>query len=109
MAKQITFEYKDRPYTLEFTRNSVRTMEANGFVISEIKNKPVSLLPDFFAGAFIAHHRHLKRSLIDEIFDEMSDKDALIETLSDMYNETLITLMGGDDEEKSGNISWKTT
>lgn len=109
MAKQITFEYEGKTYTLEFTRNSVRTMEGNGFKISEIKDKPVSLLPEFFAGAFIAHHKYAKRSTIDEIFDNIGDKDNLIQTLSDMYNETLVSLMGGDEEEQSGNISWKTT
>lgn len=107
MAKKITFEYENRTYTLEFTRNSVRTMESNGFKISDIKDKPVSLLPDFFAGAFIANHKFVKRNLIDKIFDEMSDKDGLITALSDMYNETLVSLMGGEDEA-SGNISWKT-
>lgn len=107
MAKQITFEYENRNYTLEFTRNSVRTMENNGFKISEIKDKPITLLPEFFAGAFIAHHKYVKRNLIDKMFDDMSDKDGLIATLSDMYNETLISLMGGEDEEKAGNISWK--
>lgn len=108
MAKQITFEYKDKTYTLEFTRNSVKTMENNGFNIVDIKTKPITLLPEFFAGAFIAHHKFVKRNVVDEIFDNMTDKDALIETLSDMYNDTLITLMGGE-EENSGNISWKAT
>ncbi len=107
MAKQIAFEYENRSYTLEFTRNSVRTMENNGFRISDIKDKPVSLLPEFFAGAFIAHHKYVKRTLIDKMFEDMSNKDELIQTLSEMYNETLISLMGGEDEETSGNISWK--
>lgn len=109
MAKQITFEYENRNYTLEFTRNSVRTMENNGFKISDIKDKPISLLPEFFAGAFIAHHKFVKRTLIDEMFENMANKDDLIQNLSEMYNETLISLMGGEDEEASGNISWKTT
>lgn len=108
MAKQITFEYENRNYTLEFTRNSVRTMENNGFKISDIKDKPISLLPEFFAGAFIAHHKFVKRTLIDEMFENMANKDDLIQNLSEMYNETLISLMGGEDEEASGNISWKT-
>lgn len=107
MAKQITFEYEGKPYVLEFTRNSVKTMETNGFKIADVKYKPVSMLPEFFAGAFIAHHKYVKRALIDKMFDGMRDKEKLIEALSDMYNETLITLMGGEDEGTSGNISWK--
>ncbi|MGN0535740.1 MAG: DUF5055 domain-containing protein [Eubacterium sp.] len=106
MAKQITFEYEGKNYVLEFTRKSVKTMEQGGFNLSEVKNKPVSLLPELFAGAFLAHHRFADKKVINEIYDQMTNKDELIEILIDMYNDTLVTVMGGT-EETEGNISWK--
>ena len=106
MAKQITFEYEGKNYVLEFTRKSVKTMEQGGFNLSEVKNKPVSLLPELFAGAFLAHHRFSDKKVINEIYDQMTNKDELIEILIDMYNDTLVTVMGGT-EETEGNISWK--
>ena len=32
MAKQLNFTYKDKEYTLEFTRRTVSEMEKKGFV-----------------------------------------------------------------------------
>ena len=107
MAKRIELEGLDKKvYTLEFTRKSVKQLEARGFRNSELRDKPATLIPDFFAGAFIAHHPYVKRSVVDEIFDNLERKDEMIEALGDMYNDTLTSLIG-DDEEKQGNIAWK--
>ncbi len=106
MAKTIEIEYEGKTYTLEFTRNSVKQLENRGFKISELRDKPANLIPEFFAGAFIANHRFVKREIVDKIFDNLKNKDGLIEVLGDMYNDTLTSLIG-DDEEKEGNIAWK--
>ena len=58
MAKQLTFTYNGKDYVLEYTRNTVRQMENNGFVTNDIDIKPMTVLPALFAGAFLAHHRH---------------------------------------------------
>jgi hypothetical protein len=50
MAKQITFEFEGKNYTLEFTRKSIETMERQGFVIGDIVDKPMLTLPALFAG-----------------------------------------------------------
>lgn len=106
MAKTIKIEYNDKTYTLEFTRNSIKQMEAKGFRISDLRDMPVTTIPEFFAGAFIANHRWAKRELIDEIFEGLEKKDDLIGALGEMYSDTLTSLIG-DEEEKSGNIAWK--
>lgn len=105
MAKTIEIEYDGKTYTLEFTRRSVQQLEKTGFKIMELRDKPASLIPDFFAGAFIAHHKHVKREIVDKIFDGLKNKEGLIEALSEMYNDTLTSLLGDDDEQ--GNIGWK--
>lgn len=105
MAKTIALNYEGKDYTLEFTRKSIEAMEKRGFRITEIDSKPMTMLPEFFAGAFIAHHKFTKREVIDKIFSLMKNKDKLIETLAQMYNEPLITLM--DDEEEEGKIGWE--
>jgi hypothetical protein len=68
MAKQIRFEYDGKEYTLEFTRKSIETMERQGFVASDMVDKPMTTLPALFAGAFLAHHRYIKKELVDEIY-----------------------------------------
>lgn len=105
MAKQITFSYNGKDYTLEFTRASVRQMESTGFVADDLEHKPMIVLPALFAGAFIAHHKFEKRNVIDEIYEKMTDKQLLIDKLGEMYTETVHTLFEEpcDDE---GKVRW---
>lgn len=107
MAKQLNFEYKGKEYTLEYTRESVKQMEREGFVASDIVNKPLIMLPRLFAGAFKAHHKFdVKQKQIDEMFDLFKNKNALIEKLAEMYAEPMETLM--DDTADEGNaIAWE--
>lgn len=104
MSKQIAFEYDGKEYTLEYTRNTVRQMERRGFVADDIASKPMTVLPDLFAGAFLANHSQIKRAKIDEIYACMGDKQKLIGALTDMYNATIETLL--DEPEEGKNVSW---
>lgn len=105
MSKQLAFSHNGVDYTLEFTRASVKTMESRGFILSEVSEKPISLLPELFAGAFIAHHRFAKREIIDEIFSKMTGKVELVSKLVEMYQETSASLLE-EPEESSGNLNW---
>lgn len=105
MAKQIKFVFKDKEYTLEYTRKSVETMEKRGFKLSDISDKPMSVLPDLFAGAFLAHHKFEKREVIDEIFTGLRNRDELFSTLVDMYNEPIVALMSEPNDDE-GNVNW---
>ena len=105
MNKQLKFTYQDKEYCLEFTRKSVETMERNGFVASDIMDKPMTVLPALFRGAFLANHRFVKTEVVDEIFSKMTNKSELIGKLSDMYNEPILTLVG-EPEESEGNVEW---
>lgn len=108
MAKQIRFTYDDVDYTLEFTRKSVERMENTGFVISEVFEKPMTLLPALFAGAFLAHHRYVKRDVIDKIYDSLPDKQDLIGKLAEMYNEPIAALLD-EPEVEEGNVEWEAS
>ena len=103
MAKQITLEYNGKQYILEFTRATIRQMEAEGFVADDIERKPMTIIPDLFRGAFLAHHRFEKRPVIDGIYARMKNKGELIEMLAEMYNEPLSSLL---DESDEGNVEW---
>ena len=105
MSKQLNFTYQDKDYCLEFTRRSVETMERQGFVASDIQDKPMTVLPALFAGAFLANHRFVKKDIIDEIFSKMTNKSELIGKLSEMYNEPIMALVD-EPEESEGNVDW---
>lgn len=98
--------YKGKNYELGFTRNSVVALERQGFNISEISDKPMTMLPMFFQGAFQAHNKGVKRDLMDEIYMSIRDKSGLIAALAELYSETLSTLTD-DPEEGAGNATWE--
>lgn len=110
MAKQLTINdpVSGVTYTLEFTRKTIELMEKNGFVAADMERRPMTLLPALFAGAFLAHHRFVKRDVIDAIYAKLNHKDELIGALVEMYNEPLMALLDEPEQENDeGNLSWK--
>lgn len=99
-------EYKGKNYELGFTRNTVVAMERNGFSVNEIGNKPMTMLPMLWQGAFAAYNKGVKRALMDEMYDSIRDKQGLIGALTELYAETINTLTDEPDEEK-GNATWE--
>ena len=100
---KINLTYNKKDYILEYNRQSVKTMESQGFVLEDLTAKPMTMIPLLFQGAFIKNHRGIKRNLMDEIFEEIGDKTALMEALMEMYAETLTSLT---DDNGEGNATW---
>jgi hypothetical protein len=103
MAMTIEFDHNGKHYTLEYTCDSVKKMEQRGFVISDITEKPMTALPNLFAGAFIEHHKDTNRRVIDEIFNGITNRQELYNRLTEMYNNPVAKLL---DEPSEGNVSW---
>ena len=108
MAKQLTFTYDGKDYTLEFTRRTVAEMEKKGFIASDITGKPMTTLPALFAGAFLAHHRFVKEDIINDIYSKLTKKEDLIGKLAEMYNEPILALVE-EPEKAEGNLDWTAT
>ena len=102
---KITLTHNDKEYTLEYSRQSVKTMEQQGFVLDEISSKPMTMIPLMFQGAFIKNHKGIKRSLMDEIYKDIHNRSELMEALMEMYADTLSSLMD-DSTEDLGNVTW---
>jgi hypothetical protein len=110
MAKQLTITDSTSgvTYTLEYTRKTVEMMEKQGFIISDVLKKPMTLLPTLFAGAFLAHHRFVKPDVISNIYTRLTNKDELINRLVEMYNDPLVALLDEPEQgDSEGNLSWK--
>lgn len=103
---KIAIKYEKDTYELEFNRNSVRMMEGQGFNIDALTAQPVTMIPLLFYGAFAKNHTGIKRNLVDKIYDSLSNKQALIAALVEMYAETVNTLMEGSPETE-GNAVWE--
>ena len=101
---KIAITYDKKEYVLEYSRQSVKTMESQGFVLDELTSKPMTMIPMLFNGAFIKNHKGMKRALMDEIYEGLGDKTGLMEALMEMYADTLSTLT--DDKGGEGNATW---
>ena len=109
MAKKIQFQLEDgKEYRLEFTRRTATELQAKGFNLNELTDKPLLVLPELFAGAFLANHRYVKREKINSIFEKFTNKLELVGKLAEMFNEPLNTLLE-EPEEEMGNVKWTMT
>lgn len=112
MATKITVNYKKVDYVLEFSRNAVKQMEQQGFVLDQIGDKPMTMIPLLVYGAFQKHNKGIKRSLVDEIYEHITDKVAenesgFINALLEMYAETVTTLTDNSSVDEGNVASWK--
>lgn len=105
-AHQINFEYNGKKYCLEYTRETVKMMEAMEFSIDDFKDKPATRIEQLWMGAFLANHRKTSNTVIKDLYDKMKDKEALVTKLIELYNDTLSTLMPDKDEDSEGNVEW---
>lgn len=106
MTTKIKFQYKGKEYVLEYTRNSVKEMERRGFVVEDVLKKPMSLLPEMFAGAFIANHRFTRRKDIDEMYQKFDNKSELLDALAEMYSLVIDEFV--EELEKAHNgLAWE--
>jgi len=80
-------------------------MEKNGCIANDIDTKPMTVLPMLFEGAFLAHHRFVKKDVIQTIYSKMTHKEDLIGKLAEMYNEPIMALVAEPDKSE-GNVDW---
>ena len=81
-ANMIEFEYNGKAYCLEYTPDTIKRMEANGFKINEIGDMPATRLEQLWAGAFLAHHRKAVGDGIPEkLFKQMKRREELLKKL----------------------------
>ena len=115
MATTITIEYQKKKYLLEYSRQSVKQMEQQGFVLEQIGDKPMTMVPMLVYGAFIKHNKGIKRSLVDEIYEHVAnkvggdDEDGFIQALLEMYADTVNTLTGNVEVDEGNVAVWKVT
>lgn len=101
MAKQLYFKKDGKEYILEYSRKAAKQMEAVGFEVTKMMDKPVTMLPMLFSGAFLMHHPSVTEEQKDVWYKDLQNKEDLIASLTDMYSECVNTLF-----ETEGNLEW---
>ncbi len=108
--KQLVITHADKQYTLEFTKDTVRKTENMGFKVRELFDYPANNIPILFRGAFLANHKWLQVSVIDEMYEDLPNKDELINKLYEMYNEPIQALVGLEEDANKGKKSkWEAS
>lgn len=106
MAKKIEFTVGDIDYTLEFSRRTQTIMERNGFVVDQIGDKPQTMIPILFRGAFLMHHPKIKEETVNAIYNMLENKEELLTELMECYQDTLNTLFE-EPEDDSKKVQWR--
>ena len=106
-VNQINFDYNGKHYCLEYTPETIKQMEAVGFNLNDIDAKPATRIEQLWAGAFLANCRNVSNTVIKDLFSKMNDREKLLKTLTEMYNNTLEYLLPSEDD--SGNVDWTAT
>ena len=112
MATKITVSYNGNDYELEYSRNSVKQMEQQGFVLDKLSEQPMTMIPLLVYGAFVKNNKGVKRSLVDEIYEHITDKigdgeNGFIHALLEMYAETVNTLTDSEAVDEGNRAVWK--
>ncbi len=103
MATIKVYDADGKDYVLAYTLRTVKQMSDNGFNIEEAGANPISGIPKLFAGAFLANHRTISRAKIDEIWEQICDKEGFVTALVELYNAPVEKLFGepADDAKKA--------
>lgn len=115
MSTKITVTYKKQDYVLEFSRNTAKQIEDQGFVLDQLTDKPATMIPLLVYGAFLKNNRGIKRSLVEEIYENLIGKigndneEGFINTLGEMYAETVTSLMGDNPVDEGNAATWTVT
>ena len=111
MVKKIKFKYRGKAYILQFTRETVLAMEAQGFNACELLGKPLTLaqtkLPELFSASFQANHPATPEKLISEIYSQLTDKLDLLNVLVEMYAGTVGQILDRVEAVHGSGISWE--
>ena len=113
MSTKVTISYKNTDYILEYSRTTAAQIEDQGFILDQISEKPVKMIPLLVYGAFLKHNRGIKRNLVDEIYENLIGKagdeetQGFIATLAEMYAETVQTLTDSKNADEGNVAVWK--
>lgn len=102
--KTITVRDKqNNPYTLTFTAETVKALEAKGFSLDKVTDMPMTMIPLLFEGAFLAKEAgKVTSEKAVEIYQLQKNKTALLQKLIELYNDPIDEVI-----VKEGNAEWE--
>lgn len=68
--RKLKIQIKDKEYTLEMNRESIKWLEANGFIASDFENKPITYADLVWNSLFLKNHPDVNKNLSIKLMDE---------------------------------------
>lgn len=106
--KQLTLKINDKDYKLEMNRDSIKWLEANGFMLENFYAKPLTYYDLLWTSLFIANHKDVSSNLAMKLMDtyEKSGKKAakVIKFAIDEYQSFMSALADTDSDEKDEDL-----
>ena len=103
--KKIKISYDDTEYVLEFTPDSLKQMERNGFNFTKMNDYILTAPEELFYGAFITNHKRVPQAKRKEIWDSLCNQNEngeyLTDVIGDMISEAITEL-----NTHQGNVAW---
>lgn len=71
--RKLKLKIKDKDYTLEMNRDSIKWLEMNGFSIEEFDKKPITYYDMLWMSLFLVNHKNVNPNLAIKLMDSYKD------------------------------------
>ena len=102
---KLRIPYDGTEYVLEFTPDSLKQMERNGFNFAKMNDYILTAPEELFYGAFIANHKRVPQATRKEIWDNVCEQDENGAYLTDIIGE-MISEAINELNTHQGNVTW---
>ena len=93
-------------YVLEFSRATAEFAEAQGLIISEVEQKPLSTMDKLFFFAFRKNHPRVTKAEADKVLEDVGGmSDQLLVRLVELYTETANSLLATEESLKNAKMT----
>lgn len=103
--RKVKIQIKDKEYTLEMNRASIKWLEMNGFVISDFEKKPVTYYDLLWHSLFLKNHpsvsENLAIKLMDEYIEEGNSASAILNFAIEEYSNFINALADTNSKKKT--------
>ena len=104
---KIEFEYDGTPIVLEYTADSLKKMEADGFDFSSIEKKIFTAPGEIFCGAFIANHPGIPKKDRMKMYEDLqAENDETGDSIMDAIGQMLAEAVD-EITRPRGNVRWR--
>lgn len=96
---KITVEFEGTKYTAEFSRDTARGLQRNGFEVELLTKQSMLMIPLLVRSAFAMHHPKMKQETADMLYESIEDKTEFLTALVELYSEPVSTMFEAPDEK----------